>query len=207
MVRFLSRSQYFSSWSRWQRAIFSRLVKTAVEDNERGMGSIWSCDYRRSGKSFLPRWPAEMPEERLNAVELGVLTTEPDDKGQLVIDLSVAEECIQRNVRLIMTEMGIIITIISLLLLKVCVGQIRMQQFFILPGCLYAGEDPKFIARRIMICASEDVGNADPQALVVAVAASQGSRTNRNARSKNYYYHRQQLMLPVHRKAMRVLWP
>lgn len=113
-----------------------------------------------------------------------MLTTEPDDKGQLVIDLSVAEECIQRS-RVNYDRDGDNHYDNISAFIKSMRGTIRMRSFL---SCqvLDAGEDPKFIARRIMICASEDVGNADPQALVVAVAASQGVEQNRNARSKNF---------------------
>ena len=72
-----------------------------------------------------------------------------------------------------MIRMGIITMIRSPRLSRACAGPILTLRFFILHGCLYAGEDIRFIARRIMICASEDVGNADPQALQVAVAAAQ----------------------------------
>ena len=167
----LSRSQIFHLEPLAESDIY-RLVKTAVEDNERGMGAYGAVITEEAAR-FIAEMAGGDARRALNAVELGVLTTEPDDKGQLVIDLSVAEECIQRS-RLIMTEMGIIIMIISLLLLKSMRGTDPDAAVFYLARMLDAGEDPKFIARRIMICASEDVGNADPQALVVAVAASQG---------------------------------
>ena len=104
----------------------------------------------------------------LNAVELGVLTTEPDDKGQLVIDLSVAEECIQRKSVNYDRDGDNHYDNISAFI-KSMRGTDPDAAVFYLARMLDAGEDPKFIARRIMICASEDVGNADPQALVVAV--------------------------------------
>lgn len=72
-----------------------------------------------------------------------------------------------------MTRTETIITIRSQLLLRACGDRTRMPAIYYLARMLYAGEEPAFIARRIMICASEDVGNADPQALQVAVAASQ----------------------------------
>ena len=72
-----------------------------------------------------------------------------------------------------MIKKEITITILFLHLLRACAAQIQMQRSYYLAKMLYAGEDVKFIARRIMICASEDVGNADPMALTVAVAAAQ----------------------------------
>ena len=102
-----------------------------------------------------------------------MLTTEPDDKGQLVIDLSVAEECIQRKSVNYDRDGDNHYDNISAFI-KSMRGTDPDAAVFYLARMLDAGEDPKFIARRIMICASADVGNADPQALVVAVSASQG---------------------------------
>lgn len=80
---------------------------------------------------------------------------------------------VSRNVWYAMIKQEITITIQSLRLSKACAALTRMQQFIILPECFMQGEDIKFIARRIMICAAEDVSNADPMALVVATSAAQ----------------------------------
>ena len=89
------------------------------------------------------------------------------------ITLDVASECIQKRVVRYDKRGDNHYDTISLHLLKVCAVLIRMQPYIYLAKMLYAGEDIKFIARRIMICASEDVGNADPMALNVAVSAAQ----------------------------------
>ena len=160
----LSRSQIFHLEPLAESDIY-RLVKAAVEDNERGMGAYGAVITEEAAR-FIAEMASGDARRALNAVELGVLTTEPDDKGQLVIDLSVAEECIQRKSVNYYDNISAFI--------KSMRGTDPDAAVFYLARMLDAGEDPKFIARRIMICASEDVGNADPQALVVAVAASQG---------------------------------
>ena len=160
----LSRSQIFHLEPLAESDIY-RLVKAAVEDNERGMGAYGAVITEEAAR-FIAEMASGDARRALNAVELGVLTTEPDDKGQLVIDLSVAEECIQRKSVNYDDNISAFI--------KSMRGTDPDAAVFYLARMLDAGEDPKFIARRIMICASEDVGNADPQALVVAVAASQG---------------------------------
>ena len=159
----LSRSQIFH---------LEPLAKTAVEDNERGMGAYGAVITEEAAR-FIAEMASGDARRALNAVELGVLTTEPDDKGQLVIDLSVAEECIQRKSVNYDRDGDNHYDTISAFI-KSMRGTDPDAAVFYLARMLDAGEDPKFIARRIMICASEDVGNADPQALVVAVAASQG---------------------------------
>ena len=167
----LSRSQIFHLEPLAESDIY-RLVKTAVEDNERGMGAYGAVITEEVAR-FIAEMASGDARRALNAVELGVLTTEPDDKGQLVIDLSVAEECIQRKSVNYDRDGDNHYDNISAFI-KSMRGTDPDAAVFYLARMLDAGEDPKFIARRIMICASEDVGNADPQALVVAVAASQG---------------------------------
>ena len=107
----------------------------------------------------------------LNAVELGVLTTERGPDGKIRITLEAAQERIQkRAVRYDKTGDNHYDTISAFI--KSMRGSDPDAAVYYLARMLYAGEDIKFIARRIMICAAEDVGNADPQALQVAVAAS-----------------------------------
>ena len=108
----------------------------------------------------------------LNALELGILTTEKSADGQIHIDLETASQCIQKRVvRYDKTGDNHYDTISAFI--KSMRGSDPDAAVFYLAKMLYAGEDIKFIARRIMICAAEDVGNADPQALQVAVAAAQ----------------------------------
>ena len=108
----------------------------------------------------------------LNAIELGVLTTGRSEDGLIHIDLAAAQECIQkRAVRYDKDGDNHYDTVSAFI--KSMRGSDPDAAVYYLARMLYAGEDIKFIARRIMICAYEDVGNADPQAIQVAVAAAQ----------------------------------
>lgn len=108
----------------------------------------------------------------LNAIELGVLTTDPNEEGIILITVHVAEECIQKRAIKYDKDGDNHYDIISAFI-KSMRGSDPDAATYYLARMLYAGEDPKFIARRIVICASEDVGNADPRALQVAVSAAQ----------------------------------
>ena len=110
----------------------------------------------------------------LNAVELGILTTEPSDDGNIHITLDVAAECIQKRVTLYDKNGDNHYDTISAFI-KSMRGSDPDAAVYYLARMLYSGEDVSFVARRIMICAAEDVGNADPQALVVAVSAAQAA--------------------------------
>ena len=142
------------------------LIRIAVSDAERGMGA-----YGAVITDEAVSLAGGDARAALNAVELGVMTTEPDEEGKIVIDLDVAQECIQRKAVNYDKSGDNHYDVISAFI-KSMRGTDPDAAVFYLARMLDAGEDPKFIARRIMICASEDVGNADPQALQVAVAAS-----------------------------------
>lgn len=108
----------------------------------------------------------------LNAIELGILTTERAEDGKIHITLDVASECIQKRAVYFDKKGDNHYDTISAFI-KSMRGSDPDAAIYYLAKMLYAGEDVKFIARRILICASEDVGNADPQALTVAVSAAQ----------------------------------
>ena len=146
------------------------LIRIAVSDAERGMGA-YGAVITDEAVSFIAEMAGGDARAALNAVELGVMTTEPDEEGKIVIDLDVAQECIQRKVVNYDKSGDNHYDVISAFI-KSMRGTDPDAAVFYLARMLDAGEDPKFIARRIIICASEDVGNADPQALQVAVAAS-----------------------------------
>lgn len=146
------------------------LIRTAVTDVERGMGA-YGAEITDEAVSFIAQMAGGDARAALNAVELGIITTEPDAAGKIIIDLSVAQECIQRKALNYDKNGDNHYDVISAFI-KSMRGTDPDAAIFYLARMLDAGEDPKFIARRIMICASEDVGNADPQALQVAVAAS-----------------------------------
>ena len=146
------------------------LIRIAVTDDERGMGAC-GAEITEEAVSFIAEMAGGDARAALNAVELGVMTTEPGEDGKIVIDLSVAQECIQRKALNYDKNGDNHYDVISAFI-KSMRGTDPDAAVFYLARMFDAGEDPKFIARRIMICASEDVGNADPQALQVAVAAS-----------------------------------
>jgi putative ATPase len=110
----------------------------------------------------------------LNALEIAAMTTPPDDDGVVHITLEVAQESIQRKAIVYDGTGDDHYDTISAFI-KSMRGSDPDAAIYWLAKMLEAGEDPRFIARRIVICASEDVGNADPQALSVAVAAMQAS--------------------------------
>ncbi len=146
------------------------LIGRAVYDKERGMGAYEGL-ISEDAAEFLADVANGDARAALNAVELGLLTTERSADGKIHIDLEVAQECIQkRAVRYDKDGDNHYDTISAFI--KSMRGSDPDAAVYYLARMLYAGEDVKFIARRIMICASEDVGNADPQALAVAVNAS-----------------------------------
>lgn len=147
------------------------LIRRAVYDTEKGMGS-YGAEINDDALEFLADLAGGDARSALNAVELGVLTTERAQDGKIHLTLDVVSECIQKRVvRYDKTGDNHYDTISAFI--KSMRGSDPDAAVFYLAKMLYAGEDIKFIARRIMICASEDVGNADPMALTVAVSAAQ----------------------------------
>lgn len=154
-----------------EREDISRLLIRAATDVEKGMGS-YDVDLEEDAREFLADIAGGDARAALNALELAVLTTEKAADGKIHVTLDVASECIQKRVvRYDKTGDNHYDTVSAFV--KSMRGSDPDAAVYYLAKMLYAGEDIKFIARRIMICASEDVGNADPQALVVAVAAAQ----------------------------------
>ena len=147
------------------------LISRAVYDVERGMGS-YDAGIDETAADFLADMADGDARSALNAVELGVLTTERSEDGKIHLTLDVAAECIQKRVvRYDKTGDNHYDTISAFI--KSMRGSDPDAAVYYLARMLYAGESVTFISRRIMICAAEDVGNADPQALQVAVAAAQ----------------------------------
>lgn len=147
------------------------LILRAVQDEKKGMGAYNAC-IEEDALEFLSDISNGDARAALNAIELGILTTDRSSDGKIHITLSVAEECIQKRVVKYDKDGDNHYDTISAFI-KSMRGSDPDAAVYYLARMLYAGEDIKFIARRIMICAAEDVGNADPQALVVAVAAAQ----------------------------------
>ena len=147
------------------------LITRAVYDTIKGMGSYHAV-IEEDALEFLADISGGDARSALNAVELGILTTERGADGKIHITLDVASECIQKRVvKYDKTGDNHYDTISAFI--KSMRGSDPDAAVYYLAKMLYAGEDIKFIARRIMICAAEDVGNADPMALTVAVSAAQ----------------------------------
>lgn len=166
----VSRSVIFSLEPLRQKDIAS-LLRRALADEEKGLGS-YHAKMDEDALDFLSNTANGDARAALNALELAVLTTDPDDDGMIHITLSVAEDCIQR--RALQYDKGgdnHYDTISAFI--KSMRGSDPDAALYYLAKMIYAGEDPKFIARRVVICAAEDVGNADPHALQVAVSAMQ----------------------------------
>ena len=147
------------------------LIRRALTDSVKGLGS-YGATIDDDALDFLSDMANGDARSALTAIELGVLTTEPSADGKIHITLSVASECIQRRVVKYDKSGDNHYDTISAFI-KSMRGSDPDAAIYYLARMLYAGEDVKFIARRIMICAAEDVGNAEPQALQVAVAAAQ----------------------------------
>ena len=149
------------------------LLKRAVEDTQKGMGSF-HAQVDEDALEFLADMAGGDARNALNAIELGILTTDRSEDGIIHITVEVASECIQKRVVNYDKRGDNHYDIISAFI-KSMRGSDPDAAVYYLAKMLYAGEDVKFIARRIMICAAEDVGNADPMALTVAVSAAQAA--------------------------------
>ena len=147
------------------------LLLRAVNDREKGMGSFGAV-IDDDALEFLADVCNGDARAALTAIELGILTTERGADEKIHITIDVASECIQKRVISYDKTGDNHYDTISAFI-KSMRGSDPDAAVYYLARMLYAGEDIKFIARRIMICASEDVGNADPMALVVATSAAQ----------------------------------
>ncbi len=147
------------------------LIKRAVYDSDKGMGA-YEAVIEEDALEFLAELSGGDARHALNAVELGIMTTERSEDGKIHMTLAVAEECIQKRViRYDKSGDNHYDTVSAFI--KSMRGSDPDAAVYYLARMLYAGESVTFIARRMMICASEDVGNADPHALTVAVSAAQ----------------------------------
>ena len=150
------------------------LIRRAVEDEECGMGS-YNATIDDESVDFLANIANGDARTALNAIELGVLTTDPSDDGKIHITLEVAQECIQKRALKYDKDGDNHYDTISAFI-KSMRGSDPDAVVYYLAKMLAAGESIDFIARRIMICASEDVGMANPNALVVATSAAEAVR-------------------------------
>ncbi len=164
----LSRSQVFELKSLSEDNIL-KILNRALNDRERGLGNL-NIIIDEDALRHIAKMSDGDARKALTALELAALTTAPDDSGNIHIDLQTAEESIQKKVVLYDKKGDQHYDTISAFI-KSMRGSDPDAAIYYLAKMIYAGEDPRFIARRIVICASEDVGNADPMALIVAVSA------------------------------------
>lgn len=148
-----------------------KIVKAAIEDKERGLGG-YNIIMQNDALKYLASLSNGDARIALNAVELAAYTSELGPEGIINIDMKTIEECIQKKAVTFDKSGEAHYDNISAFI-KSMRGSDPDAAVFYLARALYAGEDPEFLARRIMICASEDVGMANPAALQVAVAATQ----------------------------------
>ncbi len=147
------------------------LLRRAITDPERGLGSM-KLEVEEEAIQFLSEISDGDARRALNGLELAALTTPPDAGGIIRMSRKTAEESVQKKAVVYDRDEDAHYDTISAYI-KSMRGSDPDAALYWLAKMLYAGEDPRFIARRLLICAAEDVGNADPQALVVATAAQQ----------------------------------
>ncbi len=163
----LSRSQIFEL-KRLSEDDILKLLHSALEDRERGLGSLRTV-VDDEALAHIARMSDGDARKALSALEIAALTTGPDEDGAVRITLAIAEESIQKKVVVYDKKGDQHYDTISAFI-KSMRGSDPDAAVYYLAKMLYAGEDPRFIARRIVICASEDVGEADPMALVLATS-------------------------------------
>ena len=147
------------------------ILNRAIEDKERGLGHL-RVKADPDALEFLAKVCDGDARRALNALEIGCRTTTPDADGAIHFTLEVAQESIQKK-QVVYDRDGDAHYDTASAFIKSMRGSDPDAVLYWMAKMIYAGEDPRFIARRICVCAAEDVGNADPQALVVANAALQ----------------------------------
>lgn len=169
----ISRSSVFMLKPLTQRDI-EKLLKNALEDTERGLGG-YDLEVEADALKYLSDVANGDARVALNAIELAVMTSDIGEDGKIHIDIGTIEECVQkRAIAFDKSGEGHYDNISAFI--KSMRGSDPDAAVFYLARAIYAGEDPEFLARRIIICASEDVGMANPNALQVAVAAAEAVR-------------------------------
>jgi putative ATPase len=164
----VSRSQIFELRPLSEEELYS-LLQRALSDKERGLGEL-KLEAEESALQHLAKLSDGDARKALNALEIAALTTSPDQRGVIQIDLNVAEQSIQKKAVVYDDEDAHYDTISAFI--KSMRGSDPDATLYWLAKMIHAGEDPRFIARRIVIHAAEDVGLADPMALVLAQAAA-----------------------------------
>ncbi len=167
----LSRAQVFEFKPLSEKALW-KVLDNAIRDKERGLGKM-TLVLEDDARHHLVNLSNGDARRLLNALEIGALTTAPDKNGKVHITLSVAEECVQKR-SIQYDKTGDAHYDVASAFIKSLRGGDPDASLYWMAKMLAAGDDPRFIARRLIISASEDVGNADPRALLIAHAALSG---------------------------------
>src|SRR5687767_1035234 len=168
----VSRSQIFELRPLTEDDLYE-LLNRALRDSERGLGHM-KIDAHEDALRHLARISDGDARKALNSLEIAALTTSRNSEGSIVIDLATAEQSIQKKAIVYDGDGDAHYDTISAFI-KSMRGSDADAALYWLAKMIHAGEDPRFISRRIMICAAEDVGLADPMALVLATAAHQAA--------------------------------
>src|SRR5687768_8770855 len=168
----VSRSQIFELRPLTEDDLF-QLLNRALQDAERGVGHM-KIDAHEDALRHLARISDGDARKALNSLEIAALTTARNSEGTIVIDLATAEQSIQKKAIVYDGDGDAHYDTISAFI-KSMRGSDPDAALYWLAKMIHAGEDPRFISRRILICAAEDVGLADPMALVLATAAHQAA--------------------------------
>jgi putative ATPase len=166
----VSRSRVFQLKPLTERDLY-QIARHTLEDEERGYGT-WQIDIHPQALDHLVDVANGDARSLLNALELAVETTPPNEEGTIVVDMAVAEESIQQRAVLYDKEGDVHYDTISAFI-KSLRGSDPDAALYWLARMVYAGEDPRFIFRRMLILASEDIGLADPNAIAVVNACAQ----------------------------------
>ncbi|MBN1621324.1 MAG: replication-associated recombination protein A [Endomicrobiales bacterium] len=164
----ISRSTLFE-FRQLEHSDLKKILERTLNDAENGLGKYTIKITTEAAKHLIEQSSGDA-RRLLNALEIGALSTKPNEKGIIEFDLKVAEESLQRKIILYDKSSDEHYDHISAFI-KSMRGSDPDAALYWMAKMLTAGEDPRFIARRIVICASEDVGNADPRALTVAISA------------------------------------
>ena len=164
----VSRSQIFELQPVDEEDLLT-LLRRAVADPERGLGHM-KIRANDDALRHLARVADGDARKALNSLEIAALTTAPDASGTIIIDMAVAEQCIQKKAVVYDGDEDAHYDTISAFIKSMRGSDVDAALYW-LAKMIHAGEDPRFITRRILICAAEDVGLADPMALVLANAA------------------------------------
>jgi len=168
----VSRSQIFELKPLSEGELLA-LLRRALTDDDRGLGHL-RLDVSEEALAHLARVSDGDARKALNSLEIAALTTEPAADGFIRIDLAVAEQCIQKKAIVYDGDGDAHYDTISAFI-KSMRGSDPDATLYWLAKMIHAGEDPRFIARRILVHAAEDVGLADPMALVLANSACQAA--------------------------------